>query len=122
MFSVEGMQTRELRLGGVDKPYGLLYSEQTLAFDTLGVFTEMRLHARGPFLLYRVAGVGHNSITDLLFVRPTLFSYPIDPARGAGIVRGIAIGFFDRFLRARAGADTLSLSFREVKLDRFGRP
>src|SRR5687768_6010986 len=58
-FSIEGMQTRELRLGGVTKPYGLAYSEQTLAVDTLGVFTEMRLHAKAPLVLYRVSGAGH---------------------------------------------------------------
>jgi hypothetical protein len=117
---IEGMQTRELRLGGVDKPYGLVYSEQTLAFDTLGVFTEMRLHARGPFVLYRVNGVGHNSVTDLLMVRPTLFSYQIEPKRGLDIMRALTRGFFDRYLLGRASGDSLAASFPEVKVERYG--
>ena len=119
-FSVEGMQTRELRLTGVDKPYGLLYSEQTLAFDTLGVFTEMRLHAKGPFVLYRVNGAGHNSVTDLLLVRPTLFSYPIDARRGIDVTHAIVRGFFDRFLLGNANGDAAAATFPEVKVERYG--
>ena len=119
-LGIEGMQTRELRLGGVDKPYGLVYSEQTLAFDTLGVFTEMRLHARGPFVLYRVNGVGHNSVTDLLMVRPTLFSYQIEPKRGLDIMRALTRGFFDRYLLGRASGDSLAASFPEVRVERYG--
>ena len=119
-LGVEGMQTRELRLGGVDKPYGLLYSEQTLAFDTLRVFTEMRLHARAPFVLYRVNGAGHNSVTDLLMVRPALFSYPIEPRRGLDVTRAIVRGFFDRYLLGKASGDSAATSFPEVKVERFG--
>ena len=121
-FGIEGMQTRELRLGGVDKPYGLLYSEQTLAFDTLRVFTEMRLHARAPFVLYRVNGAGHNSVTDLLMVRPTLFSYQIEPKRGLEIMRTLTRGFFDRYLFGAASGDSLAASFPEVRVERYGPP
>jgi dienelactone hydrolase len=119
-FSIEGMQTRELRLNGVDKPYGLLYSEATLAFDTLQVFTEMRRHAKGPFVLYRVNGAGHNSVTDLLFVRPTLFSYPIDPRRGAAVTHAITRAFFDQYLLGRPGAGDVAAGMPEVKVERFG--
>jgi len=119
-FSIEGMQTRELRLGGVDKPYGLLYSEQTLAFDTLKVFTEMRLHAKGPFVLYRVNGAGHNSVTDLLLVRPNLFSYSMDPRRGIDVTHAITRAFFDRYLLGnRTPEDGLS-AIPELKVERYG--
>ena len=118
-FSVEGQQTREIRLNGVDKPYGLLYSEQTLSFDTAGVFTEMRLHAKGPFELYRVAGAGHNSVTDLLLVRPTLFTYSIDSRRGLDITHAIVRSFFDRYL---LGAAAPADGFPEVRVQRFGKP
>jgi hypothetical protein len=117
-FSVEGQQTREIRLNGVDKPYGLLYSEQTLSFDTAGVFTEMRLHAKGPFELYRVAGAGHNSVTDLLLVRPTLFTYTIDSRRGLDITHAIIRAFYDRYL---LGSTAKPDSFPEVRMERFGR-
>ena len=118
-FSVEGQQTREIRQNGVDKPYGLLYSEQTLSFDTAGVFTEMRLHAKGPFELHRVAGAGHNSVTDLLLVRPTLFTYTIDSRRGLDITHAIVRSFFDRYL---LGSNAKADSFPEVRVERFGRP
>jgi hypothetical protein len=118
-FSVEGQQTREIRMNGVDKPYGLLYSEQTMSFDTAGVFTEMRLHAKGPFELYRVAGAGHNSVTDLLMVRPTLFTYAIDSRRGVDITHTIIRSFFDRHLR---GAAEKPASFPEVRVQHYGRP
>jgi len=116
-FSIEGQQTREIRLNGVDKPYGLLYSEQTLSFDTAGVFTEMRRHAKGPFELYRVAGAGHNSVTDLLLVRPTLFTYAIDARRGLDVTHAIVRNFFDRYL---VGA-IAKVEFPEVRVERFGR-
>jgi dienelactone hydrolase len=119
-FAIEGMQTRELRLGGVDKPYGLLYSEQTLAFDTLRVFTEMRLHARAPFMLYRVAGVGHNSVTDLPIVRPTQFTYQIDPKRGLDITRSLTRDFFDVHVSGKAARVRIADSFPEVKTERYG--
>jgi len=120
-FSVEGMQTKELRLGGVDKPYGLLYSEQTLSFDTLQVFTEMRLHATGPFVLWRVNGAGHNSVTDLLLVRPTLFSYPMAPERGIAITHAIARSFFDEYLLGVHTIDRTAAEFGEVKVEHYGR-
>ena len=119
-FSIEGMQTRDLRLGGVNKPYGLLYSEQTLSFDTLQIFTEMRLHAKGPFVLYRVKGIGHNSVTDLLLVRPTLFSYPIDPQRELDITHLIVRTFFDQYLLGQTGEDTAISGLTEVKVERYG--
>jgi hypothetical protein len=121
-FSIEGMQTREIRLAGTDKPYGLLYSEQTLSFDTLRVFTELRLHARAPFVLYRVDGTGHNSVTDLLYVRPTLFSYPIEPHRGGDVARTIVRAFLDRYLLGNTEADSIVGSMPEVKVERYGAP
>jgi hypothetical protein len=118
-LGIEGMQTRELRLSGVDRPYGLVYSEQTLAFDTLGIFTEMRLRPRARFVLYRVNGAGHNSFTDLLIVRPTLFSYPMQPQRGVHVTRSIVRDFFDRHLLGREqSGDTLAV-FPEVKVEQY---
>jgi hypothetical protein len=121
-LGIEGMQTRELRRGGVAKPYGLVYSEQTLAFDTLGIFTELRLHAIAPFVLYRVNGAGHNSFTDLLIVRPTLFTYRMDPVRGVDVTRTIVRAYFDRELSGVSAADSAVTRLPEVKVERFGPP
>ena len=115
-FSIEGQQTREIRLNGVNKPYALLYSQQTLSFDTAGVFTEMRRHAKGPFELYSVAGAGHNSVTDLLLVRPTLFTYSIDARRGLDVTHAIVRNLFDRHL---LGSTVTPESFPEVRVERF---
>lgn len=121
-LGIEGMQTRELRRGAVRKPYGLVYCEQTLALDTLGSFTELRLHAIAPFVLYRVNGAGHNSFTDPLLVRPALFTYPMDPARGVDVTRTIVRVYFDRELSGVLGADSAVTRLSEVKVERFGPP
>jgi hypothetical protein len=54
-----------------------------------------------------VRDAGHNTFTDLLLVRPTLFPYPIDPARGVAITRAAVRGFFDATLRGRGMERTL---------------
>jgi len=117
-LGIEGMQTRELRKHGVDRPYGLVYSEQTLAFDTLRIFTEMRLNPRAPFTLYRVNDAGHNSFTDLLLVRPALFSYPMPARRGVDVTRAIVRGFFDQYLLGREKTDALA-AFPEVTIELY---
>ena len=119
-LGIEGMQTRELRLNGVDRPYGLVYSEQTLAFDTLGIFTEMRLRPRAPFVLYRVNGAGHNSFTDLLLVRPSLFAYPMQARRGVDITRAVVRDFFDRFLLGGDDRANPLAALPEVKVETYG--
>ena len=119
-LGIEGQQTRELRKSGVMKPYGQVYSEQTLAFDTLGVFTEMRLTAKAPFVLYRVNGAGHNSFTDLLLVRPTLFNYPMAAMRGVEVTRSIVRSFFDWALLVKVGGNSLASGPAEVRAERYG--
>ena len=118
-LGIEGMQTRELRLAGVPKPYGLVYSEQTLAFDTLRIFTEMRLRPQAPFVIYRVNGAGHNSFTDLLLVRPTMFNYPMEPRRGLDITRTIVRGYFAKTLLGVPAGDTAVTALPEVKVERY---
>jgi len=118
-LGIEGPQAREVRSAGNDKPFAQVYSEQTLAFDTLQVFTSLRLRGRAPFTLYRVAGAGHNSFTDLLLVRPTLFNYAIDARRAIEITRAIVRGFFDTQLRGVAHGDSLASAFPEVRIERF---
>lgn len=118
-LGIEGSQTREIRLGGNTKPFGLVYGEQTLSFDSQGVFTRMRDHARAPFTLYRVAGAGHNSFTDLLLVRPTLFNYPMAAERGVVVTRAIVRAFFERHLRGNASGDSLIAGLTEVEAERI---
>lgn len=118
-LGIEGSQTREIRQAGNAKPFGLVYSEQTLAFDTLGVFTSMRDRARAPFSLYRVAQAGHNSFTDLLLIRPTLFNYPLEAVRGVAITRAIVRGFFDTHLKGIANGDSIAAAMPEVRIERF---
>lgn len=118
-FGIEGQQTREIRLTGIEKPYAQVYSEQTLGFDTLRYFTEMRLHARAPFMIYRVTGAGHNTFTDLLLVRPGMFNYPIDPRRGADLTRALTRAWFDHYLLGHAEADTVAAGFPEVRVERY---
>ena len=118
-LGIEGQQTREVRQAGSDKPYGQIYSEQTLSFDTARVFTEIRLHARAPYTLYRVNGAGHNSFTDLLVVRPTMFSYPMPASRGVELTRVLVRGYFDRYLLGRADGDAAATSAPEVKVERY---
>jgi dienelactone hydrolase len=117
-LGIEGSQTREIRLGGNDKPFGLVYGEETLSFDTQGVFTRMREHARAPFTLYRVADAGHNSFTDLFLVRPTLFNYEMTAARGIEVTRAIVRSFFERHLRGNASGDALIAGLTEVEAER----
>jgi hypothetical protein len=117
-LGIEGSQTREIRLGGNDKPFGLVYGEQTLSFDSLGVFTALQYRGRAPYTFYRVAGAGHNSFNDLLLVRPTLFNYPLAPQRGVEITRAIVRGFFEEFLLGTSGADALR-DFTEVAVVKY---
>ena len=119
-FGIEGQQTREIRLSGIEKPYAQVYSEQTLGFDTLRYFTEMRLHARAPYRLYRVNGAGHNTFTDLRLVRPEMFNYPMEPRRGVEITRTLTRAWFDQYLLGRAGAETVADGLPEVSVERYG--
>ena len=119
-LGIEGPQTRELRLGGNDKPFAQVYGEQTLSFDTLGVFTAMRGHARAPFTLFSVRGAGHNSFNDMPLVRTELFRYPIDARRGIVVTRAIVLAWFDAVLRGAAGRDDLP-GVPEVRVERFPR-
>ena len=118
-LGIEGSQTREIRQHGNDKPFGLVYGEQTLTFDTLGVFTSMRTHARAPFSLYSVQRAGHNSFNDLLLIRPTLFNYPLEPLRGVAITRAIVRGFMDTYLRGVTNGHSIVASVPEVTIERF---
>ena len=120
-LGIEGPQARELRLGGNDKPFAQVYGEQTLSFDTLGVFTAMRERARAPFTLFSVRGAGHNSFNDMPLVRTDLFRYPIDARRGIAVTRAIVLRYFDTVLRGAAGRDELR-DVPEVRVERFPRP
>ena len=117
-LGIEGSQTREIRLGGNEKPFGLVYGEQTLSFDTQGVFTRMRDHAKAPFTLYRVDRAGHNSFTDLPISRPGLFNYAMPPERGVEVTRAIVRTFFDHYLGRATGLATLAPSMPEVRIER----
>ena len=117
-LGIEGSQTREIRLGGNEKPFGLVYGEQTLSFDTQGVFTRMWDHAKAPFTLYRVDQAGHNSFTDLPISRPGLFDYPMAPERGVEVTRTIVRSFFDYYLGRATGGNALAAPMPEVRIQR----
>jgi dienelactone hydrolase len=92
---IEGTQTREIRKHGTAKPYLLLISETSLGYDAEGVYLETGTHARSRYTAVIVKGAGHNTFTDLLLVRPTLFAYAIAPGRGVAITRAVVRAFLD---------------------------
>jgi len=94
-FGIEGTQAREVRKGGVTKPFALLISDQSLGFDAENVYRELGSHSASRYTVIIVKGAGHNTFTDLLLVRPTLFQYSIDPKRGAEITRVAVRAFLD---------------------------
>ncbi|HEX5032801.1 MAG TPA: hypothetical protein VFX78_15260 [Candidatus Eisenbacteria bacterium] len=98
-FGIEGTQAREVRKGGVTKPFALLISDQSLGFDAENVYRELGTHSASRYTVIVVKGAGHNTFTDLLLVRPSLFQYSIDPKRGAEITRVAVRAFLDTNLR-----------------------
>ncbi|HEX3112090.1 MAG TPA: hypothetical protein VHU20_02370, partial [Candidatus Eisenbacteria bacterium] len=56
---------------------------------------ELGSHSASRYTVIIVKGAGHNTFTDLLLVRPTLFQYSIDPKRGAEITRAAIRAFLD---------------------------
>jgi hypothetical protein len=107
-LGIEGTQTRELRKQGVGKPYGLLISDQSLGYDAENVYRELGTRPGSAYTVVIVKGAGHNSATDLLLIRPSLFHYPIAPARGVEIARDAIRAFLDRNLPPGKGADLRS--------------
>ena len=107
-LGIEGTQSREIRKNGVAKPYGLLISDLSLSYDKEGVYRELGIHTRNRFTIFRVAGAGHNTITDMMFTRPGLFSYQIAPSRGLAVERTIAVAFFSEYLRGEKGLQKLN--------------
>lgn len=97
-LGIEGTQAREVRKGGVTKPFALLISDQSLGFDAENVYRELGSHSPSRYTVIVVKGAGHNTFTDLLLVRPRLFQYPIDPARGEEITRVAVRSFLDTHL------------------------
>ncbi len=92
---IEGTQTREIRKQGTRKPYLLLISDASLGYDVEGVYRETGTHPRSRYTAVIVKGAGHNTFTDLLLVRPTLFHYAIAPGRGVEITRAAVRAFLD---------------------------
>ncbi len=124
-LGIEGTQTRELRKNGVTKPYALLISDQSLGFDTENVYRELGNRSGTHYTVLTVQGAGHNTFTDLLLIRPTLFSYHIEPRRGVDITRGAVHAFFHAVLQDRSLLPTWTAplaSYSEVSVQQtFGR-
>ena len=97
-FGIEGTQAREVRKGGVTKPFALLISDQSLRIDAENVYREVGTHSPSHFTVIIVRGAGHNTFTDLLLVRPTLYQYSINPGRGEEITRVAIRSFLDTHL------------------------
>jgi hypothetical protein len=107
-LGIEGTQAREVRQGGVDRPYGLLISTQSLSYDLEGVYRRLFDTAPAKYVMYEVRGAGHNSATDLLLLRPELFNYDIVPLRGVEVARAVTRAFFDANLRDSSPQVSLS--------------
>lgn len=103
-IGIEGTQTREIRKQGTSKPYLLLISDTDLGFDTEGVYRETGTHPRSRYTAVIVKGAGHNTFTDLLLVRPTLFHYSIATGRGVAITRAAVRAYLDANLLGRRDA------------------
>lgn len=119
-LGIEGTQPREIRKGGTSKPYALLISEQSLSFDRENVYRELLGAAPGHYVVMRVAGAGHNSVTDLLVTRPGLFRYDMPAERGIELGRAVVVGFFDRHLGGRAPTKDAEMRarFPELTIER----
>jgi hypothetical protein len=104
-LGIEGTQTREIRKKGVAKPHALLISRQSLGYDAENVYRELGTRPAAVYTVVIVEGAGHNSATDLLLIRPSLFDYPIAPARGVAIARSTIRAFLDRSVPPRRGAE-----------------
>lgn len=107
-LGIEGTQTREIRKHGVSKPYALLISDQSLGYDAENVYRELGTRRGSAYTVLIVKGAGHNSATDLLLIRPSMFNYPIAPVRGVEIARAAIRAFLARNLPPRNGADLRS--------------
>jgi hypothetical protein len=118
-LGIEGTQPREIRRNGINKPYGLLISDQSLSYDREGVYRELGKHAQNRFLLIRVTGAGHNSVTDLTLTRPALFSYSIEPLRGLAIGRQVTVAFFSKYVGKRETSDSLVTGIPEVTVESY---
>jgi predicted dienelactone hydrolase len=101
---IEGTQTREIRKQGIRKPYLLLISDTSLGYDAEGVYRETGTRPRSRYTAVIVKGAGHNTFTDLLLVRPTLFHYAIAPGRGVDITRAAVRAYLDQNLLGRKDA------------------
>lgn len=101
---IEGTQTREIRKHGTTKPYLLLISDTSLGYDAEGVYRETGTHPQSRYTAVIVKGAGHNTFTDLLLVRPTLFHYAIAPGRGVDITRAAVRTYLDANLLGRKDA------------------
>ena len=97
-FGIEGTQAREVRKGGVTKPFALLISDESLRLDAENVYRELGTHSPSRYTVIVVKGAGHNTFTDLLLVRPALYQYSINPARGEEITRTAIRAFLDTHL------------------------
>jgi hypothetical protein len=60
---------------------GLLISEASLGFDREGVYRQLAGTTHATFVVYRVSGAGHNSITDLVLTTPESFKYEMSRSR-----------------------------------------
>jgi dienelactone hydrolase len=103
-LGIEGTQAREIRKGGVRKPYALWISEQSLGFDAEGVYRELGAHSPSNYTVIEVARAGHNSATDLVLVRPALFHYDMPAAEGIALARTAVRAFFDEHVAGRRNA------------------
>jgi hypothetical protein len=117
-LGIEGTQAREIRKQGVSKPYALLISDQSLGHDAENVYRELGPRRGSDYTVVIVKGAGHNSATDLLLIRPSLFAYTIAPVRGVAIARAVIRAFLDRNLPPRRGADLRSAleAYAEVEV------
>jgi hypothetical protein len=116
-LDIEGTQAREIRKHGASKPYGLLISDQSLGFDTENVYRELGAHRGTRYTVMIVKGAGHNSATDLLLIRPTLFQYPLEPGRGVDIARAAIRAFLDDVLHTGTGSDMKATLARYPELE-----
>lgn len=119
-LGIEGTQAREVRKRGVRKPYALLISEQSLGYDSENVYRELGARSGSRYEVLSVRGAGHNTFTDLLLIRPTLFRYDMAPARGMEITRTAVRAFFERELRndKRTSLEANLAPFPEVHVQR----
>lgn len=93
--TMEGVPPRSVRRAGMKAASLQMYSSELPEDMALPNIRELYDNARGPSVLVRLEGFGHNSITDGPLKLPDSYGYGVDPARAHRIYAALIGGFLE---------------------------